>query len=251
VPRGRNDYETAQIQGRLWSPAVLRPFGWWDAADISTIAQSGGVITQWSDKSGNGRHATGGAATYSVESFNGLNAVSFSGSTNMLVTSAGSSAVAMVAAVRPTASGAGSGSYRGICATDGGSGAGSMLLAKVNNEAWGTFGSSINRPSSGDNPLVADKNYILVMDGLSSGAFAQNGADAGTYSGTEGQTGSHIGGFSSASQGFTGFICEIAWFSAAMSLASRRAVEGYLSWKWAIPLAADHPFSNRPPLIGD
>ena len=250
MPRMPNIYLEAQYQQRLWSPAVLRPFAWWDAADISTITQSGGAITQWSDKSGNDRHATGGAATYSVESFNGLNAVSFSGSTNMSVASAGSSAVAMVAAIRPTASGAGSGSYRGICATGGGSGAGSMLLAKVNFGAWGTFGSAINIPSSGDNPLVADKNYILVMDGLSSGAFAQNGTSVGTYSGSEGQ-GGHIGGVSVFSQGFTGFICEIAWFSSAMSLASRRAVEGYLSWKWAIPLAADHPFFSRPPLIGD
>lgn len=28
-------------------------------------------------------------------------------------------------------------------------------------------------------------------------------------------------------------------------------VEGYLSWKWGVPLNANHPFANRPPLIGD
>jgi len=28
-------------------------------------------------------------------------------------------------------------------------------------------------------------------------------------------------------------------------------IEGYLSWKWDVPLDASHPFANRPPLIGD
>jgi hypothetical protein len=44
---------------------------------------------------------------------------------------------------------------------------------------------------------------------------------------------------------------EVCWFSAAHTARERLVIEGYLSWKWAIPLAADHPFANRPPLIGD
>jgi hypothetical protein len=36
-----------------------------------------------------------------------------------------------------------------------------------------------------------------------------------------------------------------------LSLGDLQRVEGYLSWKWGIRLAADHPYANRPPLIGD
>jgi hypothetical protein len=44
---------------RLWTLADL-PIGllslWLDAADLSTITASGSRVSQWRDKSGNGRH---------------------------------------------------------------------------------------------------------------------------------------------------------------------------------------------------
>lgn len=51
-----------------------------DAADASTITESGGLITQWNDISGNGHHmtATGTARpTYLATTRNGLNVVTF------------------------------------------------------------------------------------------------------------------------------------------------------------------------------
>jgi hypothetical protein len=86
------------------------------------------------------------------------------------------------------------------------------------------------------------------MDGLDSGSFFANGAADGTYAATEGQDG-HIGGISY--QGFKGYIFEVIWINSALPMRDRQTIEGYLGWKWAIPLAADHPFANRPPLIGD
>lgn len=250
--RQPNLYQEALFQGRLWSPAALPPFAWWDGADISTVAQSGGVITQWSDKSGNGRHATGGAATYSIETFNGLNTVSFNGSTNLNITAPGNDAVGILAVVRPTVDGGGTGLYRGICATNTAGNSGSMLLAKVPLDGqWGTFGSSANNPSSGY--LLANTSYILTMTRSSSdtGRFFQSGADVGSYTTTEGQSAAQtIGGASGFGQGFTGSICELIWTAGELTFELRTAAEGYLSWKWGIPLAADHPFANRPPLIG-
>ena len=82
MPRGRNDYETAQIQGRLWTPDVLRPALWVDAADLSTISVATG-ISEWRDKSGNNRHlaqsTTSLQPTLKAENLNGLATVLFDG----------------------------------------------------------------------------------------------------------------------------------------------------------------------------
>jgi hypothetical protein len=41
-----------------WSPLSFGSdlLGWWDAQDGATITQSGGTVSQWSDKSGSGNH---------------------------------------------------------------------------------------------------------------------------------------------------------------------------------------------------
>jgi hypothetical protein len=41
-----------------WTPANITTALWLDAADSSTITESGGAVSQWNDKSGNGRNAT-------------------------------------------------------------------------------------------------------------------------------------------------------------------------------------------------
>jgi hypothetical protein len=50
-----------------WTPANITTALWLDAADSSTITESGSAITTWADKSGNGRTATAaGNPTYSA-----------------------------------------------------------------------------------------------------------------------------------------------------------------------------------------
>lgn len=50
-----------------WDPSLISTALWLDAADASTITESGGAVSQWSDKSGNNRHATSdGNPTYSA-----------------------------------------------------------------------------------------------------------------------------------------------------------------------------------------
>jgi hypothetical protein len=63
--------------------------GWWDASDASSITQSGGLISQWNDKSGNGKHATasGTARPMYTGTRNGRNVITFDGVANRLSTS--------------------------------------------------------------------------------------------------------------------------------------------------------------------
>jgi hypothetical protein len=57
-------------------------FMWFDASDSTTISYSGSNISQWNDKSGNGRNATpySSNCTYNSTGYNGKPAISFSNS---------------------------------------------------------------------------------------------------------------------------------------------------------------------------
>jgi hypothetical protein len=63
----------------LWSPAEISTALWLDAADTSTITESSGAVSQWNDKSGNGRNATqttpSNRPTYSSSSINSKPAI--------------------------------------------------------------------------------------------------------------------------------------------------------------------------------
>lgn len=61
---------------------------WWDASDTSTITESGGDVSQWDDKSGNGYHLVQGVAASQpatgANTINGLNVLTFDGSDDFL-----------------------------------------------------------------------------------------------------------------------------------------------------------------------
>ena len=79
----------------LWNienPVVAGPFtptqlagltAWFDAADTSTIQQTGGFVSQWNDKSGNGFNATQATGTNQpktgINTTNGKNVITFDG----------------------------------------------------------------------------------------------------------------------------------------------------------------------------
>ena len=77
----------------VWSPAALTGLQLWlDSADGSTVlegvadtAEDGDLITQWSDKSGNARHATASGTsrpTYRATGQNGRGSIEFNGTSN-------------------------------------------------------------------------------------------------------------------------------------------------------------------------
>ncbi len=62
---------------------------WYDAADTSSIVQSGGSVSQWNDKSSNSRHATQGTGANQpvtgTRTINGRNVLDFDGSNDSLI----------------------------------------------------------------------------------------------------------------------------------------------------------------------
>ena len=93
MPRGVDGVDEARLQGRLWTPTLLRPALWLDAADLSTISTATGV-SEWRDKGPNGRNVaqgTGGTQpTLTPMGLNGRNVLSFSGSQYLTSVSAAS-----------------------------------------------------------------------------------------------------------------------------------------------------------------
>ena len=65
----------------VWNPSMISTALWLDAADASTITESGGAVSQWDDKSGNNLHATQTSSAArpltNSETINNINAISF------------------------------------------------------------------------------------------------------------------------------------------------------------------------------
>lgn len=68
-------------QGSSSGPPVAGYVAWYDASDTSSITSSGGAVSQWNDKSGNGYHLTqsteANKPTTGTDSINGKNVMNF------------------------------------------------------------------------------------------------------------------------------------------------------------------------------
>ena len=267
MPRGFNDYDTARLQGRLWTPAVLRPAGWWDATDLSTITISTGV-SEWRDKSGNNLNVSQSTASlqpsYVQSAINGLPGVTFerdplaavftqfASGKYLTASSYSSSNFGIVYSIIQTANSAftyypfGFGSSSGIYGAgtytgpDRPQGAQSTGIWDGTSSAESTKLVSLNTP------------YIGAASAASSARrMRMNGGFEGSDSTTQTISAFRIGAQENNGWPMTGSIGEVVITSAFVGIYDVSRLEGYLSHKWAIPLAADHPFANRPPLIGD
>jgi hypothetical protein len=65
----------------LWTPAETNTAVWLDASDASTVLTSGGAVTNWQDKSGNGRDVLQSDSEYQptngIRTISSLNAIDF------------------------------------------------------------------------------------------------------------------------------------------------------------------------------
>ena len=72
----------------LWNPGMLSTALWLDAADVSTITESGGAVSQWDDKSGNGRNAVQASSAsrpaYTTNALNGKNVLTLDGTDDFM-----------------------------------------------------------------------------------------------------------------------------------------------------------------------
>jgi hypothetical protein len=265
MPRGTDRYDEARLQGRLWTPDVLRGPNlkqWFEALDFSGTIATG--VSQWNDLSGNGFHATQPTAlnqpTWLPSGLNGRPTLYFNGGMALASTPSTITSTTLAAFVVASMSASTMGYGRLISAAGGPGGndfdssfAAALICRYDTNQQILSYRGLA--PIVGRNVLAYDSpfqasiiydgtnatmgiNYDVDFSSASSGTFSIGAAYIGNHTGAAGAT-------------WTGTCSAYILVAGVLPPADRHKIEGYLAWRYGLPLRGSHPFSNRPPLIGD
>jgi len=229
---------------------------WLDAADSSTITLSSGSVTQWNDKSGNGRNlpAVSGFANATVSSAfqNGLNVLNFSGN-GLYRTDADSivyplDAYVIVALKSLTSQG----DVLGMGPTNVDN-FNSLIFSETQVGYWKSGSSSgvrnvfssTSETSTGFLLIqwsIANNNFLLRRNGTLLGQ-----SSAFTYTlpaGSVFQIGFRHTNLNQAN--FSGYLGEVVVFDRQLADGERQQMEGYLAWKWGIETIPQAPLVPGP-----
>lgn len=235
-----------------WTPGELSTYAWWDAADTSTITDTGGVISQWDDKSGNGNHATAIHSTNrpltGARTIGGLNAVEFQSGindglqftqTDMIGKEMWAVFIQDSPATDFTVIGAGGNSQLTI-----------LTNGKVRSWQNGSGYTPLDSLSSA--VLATDNAHVVGWIHDTTRKYSINGTledNKGTHNGTGTHAGSRIGTQQYARA--DGLMGEIVITNGILSLEDRERMEGYLAWKWGTQasLPGDHTYKLSAPII--
>jgi hypothetical protein len=254
MPRGVNLYDEARLQGRLWTPDVLRGQDllaqWIDVSDISTITVATG-ISQFRDKSGRGNHpgqvTAGNQSAYSPSGWKGFKACTIGnpGSVHAFNSNYPGSPSAGFFAVENN----GSGGARTLIAHTGAGAVGFRINANKANLLRQQVLDVIN----GTVTIPTGFNVIGFMWETNYSAVSTNGFLESNSTNVSPTAHTTMYWYDAGSNLWEGKFGESVWLTARPSEQVRANIEGYLAWKWATVdnLIASHTFKNRPPLIGD
>ncbi len=239
-------------------PAIAGQVLWLDANDTATVldaegdnAASGGAfsgsVQTWQDKSGSGFHVTAAASTnrptYTTGALNGLNALTFDGTTDWLrntgATITGDDYTMFVVFNRTTATSRdavfemGNGSSRNAIFVNDTSGAGKINLY---------HNSTFYNPSS----TYTANNYVIYSATINTNAYTQTQNGSTVATGTvpanrSTTTGIYVGNDSSGGDELQGLIAEIIIYDRDLSADERHDVETYLAGKWGLAITNAAP----------
>jgi hypothetical protein len=257
----------------VWNPSMVSTALWLDAADASTITTVSGAVSQWNDKSGNGRHATQGTSgyrpAYTSAAINSKNVVTFDGTDDLLGFSALSftnniSALSFVFVAKT--SDQATGSYKAMFQLDTNTGA-DRATVYIRNSTIETGGRRLDADSyqfqsvgtvttasfistSVFNYSSANLGVNLNGDSVTSGTFQTAGNTSATNSSSISIGSSSSDSFTpDAGQSFNGQIAEFIAVPSALDTFTRQKLEGYLAHKWGLGanLPNDHPYKTVGP----
>lgn len=251
---------TSLTQGRFlqsgFQPTSLSGLSLWlDGADAATVQFSSGAnISNWGDKSGNGRNAT--QPTTSNQPTYSLNSVVFGQSlflTTPLSASANTETIYMVtllsnisysSAILGQSNGSSGGRQFDIQYT---ANAGSCTARLIRMNQVFVNVASVPQPAN----VISLAEYTnngtsstIYWNGTAINTSVTPSAFSGTFTTAIGTRGATL-----LDQFFYGSLFEILVYSNVLADAQRQQVEGYLAWKWGLTgsLPANHPNKNMPP----
>jgi len=240
----------------LWTPSqISNLISWYDAADLSTITEEGGLVSLLADKSGNkyGATSAGGAKPQTgTRTLNGKNVLDFDGADNFLANgsvifpSSGDIAVFSVNIIDSVATGSDS-----IISTDG---AFFDFEFRANNASQfdgEVYGATLTGgPFPG--PSIYNANFDFTGLGINN-AFIDGTQRATnvTYS-TKLDTTQvlYVMANTNITQFLEGAVAEVI-LTEDVTLGTRQRVEGYLAWKWGLVanLPGGHPYKIIRPTV--
>ena len=246
-------------QGRLsilsdFSPTQLSGCSLWlDAADSNTVLRSGSNVTQWNDKSGNGRNGTAnGTVFYANSAIGGLNTISFTSVTNSYIRGniriTGTTFTCFaVATLSSTSKNDSRILSLGVVGSNDYSSA-AYSAAIVRTGSTNTFYTYRNNNGTSSLAVTYSVPFLIcaLYDGSTKSLFINSLGTSNSSTGTFNISNYQIGSSftEEATLNYGGFIGEEIVFSNALTTAQRQQVEGYLAWKWGIntSLPITHPY---------
>lgn len=222
---------------------------WLDAGDPSTITLSESNVTQWNDKSGNGRNATKSAAgTLTLSNdrivFNGTAYLTLPSGTFPI----GNSNYSFLTVGSTDRS-----SYQNIFFT------GIYEIRRSIDAIYypdgalesGWFTANIVSPagtiSANQTTLVENVYSSPTLTAYVNGTSVASSSSLGTRNNPSGIT--VIGGNLEGNQALKGTMCEFLVYSSGLTITQRQKIEGYLAWKWGLQtsLPIGHPYRSIKP----
>jgi hypothetical protein len=237
----------------VWNPSMITTALWLDAADASTITESGGAVSQWDDKSGNNYHVSQATAadqpTVSTDAGNA--SISFDGTSDYLRhdvsgTFTYPSSIFIVCRNTDTANAGHALSMNNSFVSDEYATltqrnfSGQAILYNVRDvsssfiSVFSTFGTEIVNAVSN-----ASNNNELFSNGASVGTETSTWTTPSYDNISIGRLRYQVSG-----QYFVGHVHEIIWIRQSLDLTTRQKIEGYLAHKWGLTanLPSDHPY---------
>jgi hypothetical protein len=254
----------SKMSGSIITPSNSGTSGlslWLDAADSTTLTLSGSNVTQWGDKSGNGRHAVQSTSTrqptLQLNQQNGLPGIKWDGVDDNLTgplpyPSDGLTTLFIV--------------YNVAVAS------GDQRIFEVNDyrrnfdSPWSSLSADAflwmggatypaNAVYTQIGPSTGWRQYAVIYAGTSS-ALWKNGnslATSGTGANTTPTGTSYVlGNNADGTNGgvSSGHIGEVIFYNRNVTSSERQQVEGYLAWKWGMQstLPVGHPYKSVAPI---
>lgn len=243
----------AFLNSGIWTPAQITTSLWLDASDATTITESGGAVSQWDDKSGNGNDAVQGVGasqpSTGVNSLNSLNVIKFD--SDYMSFDSNITDVKSAIFVMNNLNGNSTNNIFSYPFSDGISVVSSNFTGVATNISIaydisldGSVSNSGNASVNGE-PLVSGDNIDL------GNGITQNKLGNIWYTDYDNSIIAKLVGAVDSPIGFKllGDIAEVILLSTVPSTSERQKIEGYLAHKWGLvsnlPLA--HPYKNSAP----
>jgi hypothetical protein len=229
---------------------------WFSTMESGSVILDGTTASQWSDISGNNRHATqatkANQPTYTPDGLNGKPVLTFDGVSDFftMTSPVNESSVTLGCVYRLGSKHANAGSYLLGASTP-------LGILGYDDESRGMrilsdSGGYFNSPPPASVRLAASIDTIAISSNVAT-LYRSGTAIAGTVSlGANFQPtniGTYVGG--ELGRFWSGIMSEIIICNPTLSTANRQQLEGYFAWRWGLQanLVNGHPFKFSPPYI--